>query len=69
MIFSLIFSDLKLGIFHQNILEKKRFGIGNITVKRPKKTIVEIYETDYNHVQIWELEKLQIFYLNSAILL
>ena len=32
MIFSLIFSDLKLGIFHLNILEKKRFGIGNITV-------------------------------------
>ena len=32
MIFSLIFSDLKLGIFHPNIGEKKRFGIGNITV-------------------------------------
>ena len=32
MIFSLIFSDLKLGFFHPNIGEKKRFGIGNITV-------------------------------------
>ena len=69
MISSLIFSDLKSGFFHPNIGEKKRFGIGNITVERPKKTIVEIYETDYNHVQIWELEKLQIFYLNSVILL
>ena len=69
MIFSLIFSDLKLGFFHPNIGEKKRFGIGNITIKRPKKTIVEMYETDYNHVQIWELEKLQIFYINSVILL
>ena len=29
---SLIFSDLKLGFFHPNIGEKKRFGIGNITV-------------------------------------
>ena len=30
--FSLIFSDLKMGFFHPNIGEKKRFGIGNITV-------------------------------------
>ena len=30
------FFDLKLGIFHPNIGEKKRFDIGNITVKRPK---------------------------------
>ena len=50
MIFSLIFSDLKLGFFHPNIGEKKHFGIGNTTVYRPKKTIVETYETDYNHV-------------------
>ena len=33
MIFS---SNLKLGFFHPNIGEKKRFDIGNITVKRPK---------------------------------
>ena len=53
MIFSLLFfSDLKLGFIHPNIGSKKRFGIANITVKRPKKTIVEVYETDYNHVQI-----------------
>ena len=32
MISSLIFSDLKSGFFHPNIGEKKRFGIGNITV-------------------------------------
>ena len=65
----MIFSNLKWGFFHPNIGEKKRFGIGNIAVYRPKKTIVEIYETDYNHVQIWELENLQIFYLNNVILL
>ena len=32
MISSLIFSDLKSGFFHPNIGEKKRYGIGNITV-------------------------------------
>ena len=32
LIFSLIFSDLKRGFFYPNIGEKKRFGIGNITV-------------------------------------
>ena len=37
MIFSSkFFSDLKLGFFHPNIGEEKRFDIGNITVKRPK---------------------------------
>ena len=69
MIFFFDIFRLEIEIFHPNIGEKKRFGIGNITVLRPKKTIVEIYETDYNHVQIWELEKLQIFYLNDVILL
>ena len=36
MIFSSKFFDLKLRFFHPNIGEKKRFDIGNITVKRPK---------------------------------
>ena len=65
MILSLIFSDLKLGFFYPNIGEKKTFWHWEYN---QKKTIVEIYETDYNHVQIWELEKLQIFYLNSVTL-
>ena len=33
--FVLVFR-LEIGIFHPNIGEKKRFDIGNITVKRPK---------------------------------
>ena len=36
MIFSSNFFRLEIGIFHPNIGEKKRFDIGNTTVKRPK---------------------------------
>ena len=36
MFFSSKFFRLEIGIFYPNIREKKRFDIGNITVKRPK---------------------------------
>ena len=64
MIFSLIFSDLKLGNSRKEMFWHWEYN--RITAKID---YCRIYETDYNHVQIWELEKLQIFYLNSVILL
>ena len=48
MIFSSnFFSDLKLGFFHPNIGEKKRFDIGNITVKRQKISPAKILLSQY----------------------
>ena len=61
--------DLKLGFFHPIIGEKKRFVLGlviqpyngqkRLLSKHMKQTII----------MSWELEKLQIFYSNSVILL
>ena len=47
-----LFSELKLGIFSSERRRKETFWhweYNRITAKKP---IVEIYETDYNHVQI-----------------
>ena len=67
MIFSLIFSDLKLGFFHPNIGEKKRFDIDNTTYNGQKRLLSKYMKQTI--ILSWELEKLQIFYLNSVILL
>ena len=37
--FFVFFSNLKLGFFHSENWRKKRFGIANITVKRPKRRL------------------------------
>ena len=50
MIFSLIFSNLKLGFFSSEHRRKETFWHWEHNRITAKKTIVEMYETDYNHI-------------------
>ena len=67
MIFFFDIFRLEIGIFSSEHRRKETFWHWEYNRIKAKKTIVEIYETDYNHVQILELEKLQILYFNNVI--